>query len=65
MVGQASRSNGTLGGRPRGTKKTDAEKYAAKMARPSLQERCRQIENDILDILEAIARDTKIAANAH
>ena len=59
MVGQASRSNGALGGRPRGTIKTAAEKAAAKRARPSLQEAAQRNELELLEILERIARDEK------
>jgi hypothetical protein len=53
-----------MGGRPRGTIKTAAEKAAARRARPSLQEAAQRNELELLEILERIARDEKQPANA-
>ena len=63
MVGNASRANGALGGRPRGTVKGNMSPQAyeaRKLARKSLQERAQQDELELLEILvrPATARAT-------
>ena len=67
MVGEASRSNGAKGGRPRGSLRgtLPPEEYEArKKARKGLQELCQRREEEHVGVLEAIAGNSEEPANA-